>query len=94
MAFTDDNGTNKTSFDIYPIATVATVATWPKSYCIPQFLAGRDTTLSYQLAFFLRKHGFPAKRKMLGPYALKAGKMRDGDGDISAIYLLPPQCVK
>lgn len=31
----------------------------------------RDTTLSYQLAFFLRKHGFPAKRKMLGPYALK-----------------------
>ena len=31
----------------------------------------RDTLLSYQLAFFLRKHGFPAKRKMLGPYALK-----------------------
>lgn len=31
----------------------------------------RDTALSYQLAFFLRKHGFPAKRHMLGPYALK-----------------------
>jgi len=31
----------------------------------------RDTPLSYQMAFFLRKHGFPAKRKMLGPYTLK-----------------------
>uniref|UniRef100_A0A7S0ZM55 RAP domain-containing protein n=1 Tax=Noctiluca scintillans TaxID=2966 RepID=A0A7S0ZM55_NOCSC len=31
----------------------------------------RDTGLSYQLAYFLRKHGFPAKRMMLGPYALK-----------------------
>lgn len=31
----------------------------------------RDTALSYQLAFFLRKHGFPSKRHMLGPYALK-----------------------
>lgn len=31
----------------------------------------RDTALSYQLAFFLRKHGFPSKRRMLGPYALK-----------------------
>eukprot|EP00933_Yihiella_yeosuensis_P042901 TRINITY_DN37571_c0_g1_i1.p1 TRINITY_DN37571_c0_g1~~TRINITY_DN37571_c0_g1_i1.p1 ORF type:complete len:409 (+),score=65.19 TRINITY_DN37571_c0_g1_i1:92-1318(+) len=31
----------------------------------------RDTPLSYQMAYFLRKHGFPAKRKMLGPYALK-----------------------
>lgn len=31
----------------------------------------RDTPLSYQLAFFLRKHGFPAKRRMLGPYPLK-----------------------
>ena len=31
----------------------------------------RDTKLSYQMAYFLRKHGFPAKRKMLGPYALK-----------------------
>merc|ERR1712060_869551 len=31
----------------------------------------RDTALSYQLAFFLRKHGFPAKRTMLGPYSLK-----------------------
>ncbi|CAK9104291.1 unnamed protein product [Durusdinium trenchii] len=31
----------------------------------------RDTALSYQMAFFLRKHGFPAKRKMLGPYPLK-----------------------
>lgn len=31
----------------------------------------RDTLLSYQLAFFLRKHGFPAKRQMLGPYPLK-----------------------
>lgn len=31
----------------------------------------RDTALSYQLAFFLRKHGFPSKRHMVGPYALK-----------------------
>lgn len=31
----------------------------------------RDTALSYQLAYFLRKHNFPAKRHMLGPYALK-----------------------
>lgn len=31
----------------------------------------RDTPLSYQLAFFLRKHQFPSKRHMLGPYALK-----------------------
>jgi len=31
----------------------------------------RDTALSYQLAFFLRKHGFPSKRRMVGPYALK-----------------------
>merc|ERR1740129_1263441 len=31
----------------------------------------RDTALSYQLAYFLRKHSFPAKRHMLGPYALK-----------------------
>jgi len=31
----------------------------------------RDTALSYQLGFFLRKHGFPSKRHMLGPYALK-----------------------
>jgi len=31
----------------------------------------RDTPLSYQLAFFLRKHGFPCKRHMVGPYALK-----------------------
>merc|ERR1712216_132123 len=31
----------------------------------------RDTALSYQLAYFLRKHQFPAKRHMLGPYALK-----------------------
>merc|ERR1712232_1471895 len=31
----------------------------------------RDTALSYQLAFFLRKHNFPAKRQMLGPYVLK-----------------------
>jgi len=31
----------------------------------------RDTQLSYQLAFFLRKHGFPSKRHMLGPYALR-----------------------
>lgn len=31
----------------------------------------RDTALSYQLAYFLRKHGFPSKRHMLGPYALK-----------------------
>eukprot|EP00931_Biecheleriopsis_adriatica_P076701 TRINITY_DN50390_c0_g1_i1.p1 TRINITY_DN50390_c0_g1~~TRINITY_DN50390_c0_g1_i1.p1 ORF type:complete len:417 (+),score=94.07 TRINITY_DN50390_c0_g1_i1:38-1252(+) len=31
----------------------------------------RDTPLSYQMAYFLRKHGFPAKRQMLGPYTLK-----------------------
>merc|ERR1712060_721110 len=31
----------------------------------------RDTALSYQLSFFLQKHGFPSKRHMLGPYALK-----------------------
>merc|ERR1719382_2312913 len=31
----------------------------------------RDTALSYQLAFFLRKHNFPSKRHMLGPYSLK-----------------------
>jgi len=31
----------------------------------------RNTALSYQLAYFLRKHDFPAKRHMLGPYALK-----------------------
>lgn len=31
----------------------------------------RDTALSYQLAFFLRKHGFPSERHMLGPYVLK-----------------------
>jgi len=31
----------------------------------------RDTPLTYQLAFFLRKHKVPVKRKMLGPYALK-----------------------
>lgn len=31
----------------------------------------RDTALSYQLAYFLRKHNFPAKRHMLGPYPLK-----------------------
>jgi len=31
----------------------------------------RDTALSYQLSFFLRKHGFPSKRHMLGPYPLK-----------------------
>ncbi|CAE8586735.1 unnamed protein product, partial [Polarella glacialis] len=31
----------------------------------------RETPLSYQMAFFLRKHGFPAKRMMLGPYPLK-----------------------
>eukprot|EP00930_Biecheleria_cincta_P005522 TRINITY_DN106455_c0_g1_i1.p1 TRINITY_DN106455_c0_g1~~TRINITY_DN106455_c0_g1_i1.p1 ORF type:complete len:404 (-),score=75.25 TRINITY_DN106455_c0_g1_i1:4-1215(-) len=31
----------------------------------------RETALSYQMAYFLRKHGFPAKRKMLGPYVLK-----------------------
>eukprot|EP00928_Gymnodinium_smaydae_P044091 TRINITY_DN29438_c0_g1_i1.p1 TRINITY_DN29438_c0_g1~~TRINITY_DN29438_c0_g1_i1.p1 ORF type:complete len:411 (-),score=94.68 TRINITY_DN29438_c0_g1_i1:19-1251(-) len=31
----------------------------------------RDTPLSYQMAYFLRKHNFPAKRHMLGPYALK-----------------------
>ncbi|CAK0801535.1 unnamed protein product [Prorocentrum cordatum] len=31
----------------------------------------RDTALSYQLAFFLRKHGFPAERHMLGPYPLR-----------------------
>lgn len=31
----------------------------------------RDTPLSYQLAYFLRKHAFPARRAMLGPYALK-----------------------
>jgi len=31
----------------------------------------KDTALSYQLAYFLRKHGFPSKRHMLGPYALK-----------------------
>jgi len=31
----------------------------------------RETPLSYQLAYFLRKHNFPAKRHMFGPYALK-----------------------
>merc|ERR1712050_155730 len=31
----------------------------------------RDTPLSYQLAYFLRKHNFPSKRHMLGPYTLK-----------------------
>lgn len=31
----------------------------------------RDTSLSYQLASILRKHGFPSKRHMLGPYCLK-----------------------
>lgn len=31
----------------------------------------RETPLSYQLAFFLRKHSFPAKRHMVGPYGLK-----------------------
>lgn len=31
----------------------------------------RDTPLSYQLAFFLRKHNFPSQTHMLGPYALK-----------------------
>ena len=31
----------------------------------------RETALSYQLAYFLRKHNFPSKRHMFGPYALK-----------------------
>lgn len=37
----------------------------------------RDTVLSYQLAYFLRKHRVPVRRQMLGPYALKVCDLKE-----------------